>query len=315
MGLVKPRAVRKGDLVGLVSTSSPVSAEQLGRLTDYLDGQGYGVRVADGALDRFGHFAGSAERRAAGVMEMFADPEVSLVLPLNGGFGAGQLVDLLDYQVIRGNPKVFAGFSDPSVLNNSILAAAGLPSVHGVSGIQFFGWADVDEPTETAFWRMVSEPITGREVTGENWRVYRAGNDSVSGPVVAGFWRSLDALAGTRWMPSTAGAILLIEAMSGTPYDDVERFLARLRLTGVFDDIAALVVGSPADWERAGAPDASTDELILRCVQGSFPVIIGVPFGHQQTKLQFPVGCRIEFDLRGSQPVLRYLEDLMAIHH
>jgi muramoyltetrapeptide carboxypeptidase len=313
MELVKPRAVRTGDVVGLVSTSSPVSAEQLDRLTGYLDGRGYRVRAADGVLDRIGHFGGSAERRAAGVMRMFADPEVALVLPVNGGFGAGHLVGLLDYQVIRAHPTVFAGFSDPSVLNNSVLAGAGLPSVHGVSGVQFFAWSDVDEPTEDAFWRMVSGPVTGREVTGDDWRVYRAGKVSVSGPVVAGFWQSLATLVGTRWMPSLAGAILLIEAMAGTTYGAMDRFLTHLGLAGVFDDIAALVIGSPADWERGDAPDISTDDLILRCVKGSFPVITGVPFGHQQTKIQFPVGCRIEFDLRGPRPVLRYLEDLVTI--
>ena len=51
------------------------------------------------------------------------------------------------------SPKLFTGFSDPSVLSGSILASAGLPSVHGISGFQFFGWPTADEPTEAAFWR------------------------------------------------------------------------------------------------------------------------------------------------------------------
>jgi muramoyltetrapeptide carboxypeptidase len=311
----KPRAVRPGDVVGLVSTSSPVPAEQLDRITGYLRARGYAVRVPDGVLDRTGHFGGTAGQRAAGVMRMFADPEVALVMPVTGGFGAVHLVDLLDYQAIRAHPKVFAGFSDSSVLNSSILAAAALPSVHGVCGIHFSGWPDPDEPdepTETAFWRMVSGPVAGWELPGPDWRVYRARTTAVSGPVVAGFWQSFAALAGTRWMPSLAGAILLTEALPGTTYGDVDRFLTHLRLAGAFDDNAALVVGAPADWEPGDSPDTSTDELILRCVNGSFPVITGVPFGHQRTKIQLPVGCRIEFGLGAPQPVLRYLEDLVA---
>jgi muramoyltetrapeptide carboxypeptidase len=311
MGLIKPRALRQGDVVGIVSTSSPVPAEDLERLTAYLGGRGYRVRVADGVLDRAGHLAGSAERRAAGVMRMFADDEVALVMPASGGTGAGHLVDLLDYATISAHPKVFTGFSDPSVLNNSILAWAGLPSVHGVSGFQFFGFGDVDGPTEAAFWRMVSGPIAGWQIPGEGWRVYRADKTVVSGPVVGGSHGALMTLAGTRFMPSTSGAVLLLEAMTAT-FDDMDRFLTHLRLAGVFDDIAALVIGSPADWEREDAPDAGTDELILRCVQGSFPVITGVPFGHQQTKIQFPIGCRVAFDLRGAHPVLAYLEDLVG---
>ena len=312
MGLVKPRALRPGDRIGIVSTSSPVAADELVRLEAYLNDRGYRVRVADGVLDRNGHFAGSPERRAAGVRAMFADPDVSLVLPATGGTGAAHLVDLLDYELIRAHPKLFTAFSDPSVLTNSILAAAGVPSVHGVSGFQFFGWPDVDEPTETAFWRMVSGPIAGLEMTGEEWRVYRADVPTVAGPVVGGNLWALLAVAGTRWMPPTAGAIVLVEDFT-TSFDDVDRRLTHLRLAGVFDDIAALVIGAPADWQAEDAPDASTDDLVLRCVQGRFPVIAGVRFGHQQTKVVFPVGCRVEFDLRNERPMLRYLENLVAM--
>ena len=88
-----------------------------------------------------------------------------------------------------------------------------------------------------------------------------------------------------------------------------------LRLCGVFDDIAALVIGALADWERGDAPDAGTHELVLRCVRGRFPVITGVAFGHQQRKIQFPIGCRVEFDLRSGRPVLRHLEDLVTLDH
>lgn len=308
---LKPRALRPGDLIGIVSTSSPVTADELDRLTAYLGGRGYAVRVADGVLDRTGYLAGPAERRAAGLLRMFGDPEVSMVMPATGGIGASHLVNLLDYELIRAHPKLFTGFSNPSVLNNSILAAAGLASVHGVSGFQFFQ-PDVNVQTETAFWRMVSGPIAGQEVTGEDWRVYRADSAAVSGPVLGGNLWLVSALAGSRWMPSTSDAILLLEDLSAT-FDQVDDVLAQLRLAGVFDDIAALVIGTPADWEAGDAPDASADELVLRCVRGRFPVITGVGFGHQPTKIQFPIGCRVEFDLGGDRPVLRYLEDLVTL--
>ena len=150
MRLVKPRALRPGDCIGIVSTSSPVSAAELDRLTAYLGAPG--LRGPGGRRHaRPERLPRRAARSAGppGCWRMFGDPEVSLVMPVSGGTGAGHLVDLLDYGLIRAHPKLFTAFSDPSVLSNSILAAAGLPSVHGVSGFQFFGWADVDEPTET----------------------------------------------------------------------------------------------------------------------------------------------------------------------
>lgn len=160
MQLRKPRALRPGDGIGIVSTSSPVTPAQLDTLVSYLGGRGYAVKVADGVLDRHGYLGGRAERRAAGVMRMFTDPEVALVMPVSGGNGAGHLVDRLDYGLIRANPKLFTGFSDPSVLNNSLLAGAGLPSVHGVSGFQFFGWARPGCSTTSRRW------CSGRRLTG-----------------------------------------------------------------------------------------------------------------------------------------------------
>jgi len=194
------------------------------------------------------------------MLGMFADRGVSLVMPATGGTGASHLVDLPDYELIRAHPKLFTGFSDPSVLNNSILAAG--PAERLRCGFQFFGWPDVDEPTEPAFWRMVSGQVIGQEVTGADWRVYRAEGSVISGPVVGGSLWAMLALAGTRWMPPTSGAILLLEDFMGT-FDDVDRRLTHLRLAGVFDDIAALVIGAPADWEPEDAPDASADELVL----------------------------------------------------
>jgi muramoyltetrapeptide carboxypeptidase len=311
--LLRPQAVSPGDCIGIVSTSSPVSEAELGRLVSYLKDRGYGVKQADGVLDRGGYLAGSAERRAAGVMSMFADPGVAMVLPANGGAGAEHLVELLDYELIRSQPKIFTGFSNPTVLTNSVLAAAGLATAHGVTGFQFFNPQVHDPSTEAAFWDLVSGPIAGQEVSGDDWRVHRRAGRlaAVSGPVIGGNLYSLRHLIGTRWMPPSAGAILLIEQIHGT-FELVDSQLTHLRLAGVLDGIAALVVGAPADWPREDAPDADVDELILRCVPDGFPVITNVGFGHQPRKIQLPLGCRVEFDFTGERPVLRYVEDFVA---
>ena len=83
------------------------------------------------------------------------------------------------------------------------------------------------------------------------------------------------------------------------------------RGTGVLDDIAALVIAAPADWDRQDAPDRDVDELILRVAGGTFPVITNVPCGHQPRRIPFPVGGRAELGLSGDVPVLRYREDLV----
>jgi muramoyltetrapeptide carboxypeptidase len=312
MELIKPRALRSGDTIGIVSTSSPVSPDELSRLAGYLRGRGYQVKLAAGLTDRLGYFGGTPERRAAGVNAMFADPEVAMVLPATGGTGAHQLIDRLDYELIRAHPKLFAGFSNPSALNNSMLAAAGLATLHGATGFQFFQ-PDVEPGTERAFWAMASGPVAGTEVGGRGWRVYRRGSPggTVSGPVLGGNLGACFPLVGTPWMPSTAGAILVLEARSAS-YEMVDLTLTQLRLAGLLDGIAALVIGAPADWAPEDAPDRDVDELVLRAAGDGFPVVTNVPCGHQPRRIQLPVGCQVALNLDGDVPVLRYEEDLVG---
>jgi muramoyltetrapeptide carboxypeptidase len=226
MAVLRPRAIQPGDMIGIVSASSPVSEDELARLVGYLRGRGYRVKVADGVGERLGYLAGPRERRAAGVMAMFADPEVAMVLPANGGTGAHHLVDRLDYDLIRANPKLFAGFSNPTILNNAILAASGLASLHGVTGFQFF--QDQIEPgTERGFWAMVSGPVAGTEVSGRQWRVHPRGSQaaSVSAPVVGGNLWSCFPLAGTRRIQLPVGCRVEIDFGRSVP---VLRYVADL---------------------------------------------------------------------------------------
>jgi muramoyltetrapeptide carboxypeptidase len=94
-------------------------------------------------------------------------------------------------------------------------------------------------------------------------------------------------------------------------FAEMDNWLTHFRLLGLFDGIAALVIGAPADWEVGPVADRDVDELVLRCVGGDFPVITNVPYGHQDRRIQFPLGCRVELDPRADPPVLRYLEDLV----
>jgi muramoyltetrapeptide carboxypeptidase len=310
--VLKPPALRPGDTIGIVSTSSPVSPDELNRLAGYLRGRGYQVKLAEGLTSRLGHFAGTPERRAAGVMAMFADPAVAMVLPATGGTGAFQLVDQLDYDLIRAHPKLFAGFSDPTILNSAILASAGLATLYGATGFQFFQ-ASIEPGTERGFWTMAAGPVAGTETGGHGWHVHRRGHTggAVSGPVLAGTLWSAFVLAGTGWMPPTAGAVLVLEQRSAS-YELADLALSKLRLAGLLDDIAALVIGAPADWAPEDAPDRDVDELVLRAAGGDFPVVTNVPCGHQPRRIQLPVGCRVALNLDGDVPVLRYEEDLVG---
>jgi muramoyltetrapeptide carboxypeptidase len=308
--LVRPAALRPGDTVAIVSTSSPVGHDELDRLSRYFSERGYRVQIAPGAGAATGYIAGPREQRAADLMAAFADPAVRLIVPATGGKGAAHLLDLLDYEVIRANPKIFTGISDPSIVGNAIYHRARLVTLYGPSGYDFFQ-PEVNADTETAFWQIVSGPVTGHEVKGDDWRVLRGTGREITGHVVGGHLGTIRALVGTSWMPDVRGAVLLLEEVF-VPWVVVDQALTHLRLAGVFDQIAALVVGVPIDCPQDDAPDEDWDQMILRCVGGRCPVITNVELGHTARKIPFAIGGRVTLDLQAATPVLRYLDDLVV---
>ena len=136
--LVRPAAVRPGDTVAIVSTSSPVSHGRTRPAVAPLRRSAATRQGRGRCRGRTGYVAGPREQRAADLMAAFTDPDVRLIVPATGGKGAAHLLELLDFEVIRANPKVFTGISDPSILGNAIYHRAGLVTLHGPSGYDFF---------------------------------------------------------------------------------------------------------------------------------------------------------------------------------
>lgn len=306
--------VGRGDTVAIVATSSAVTPDEVARLTSYFEGRGHSVRVDDGATKATGFVAGNARRRATALTDAFTDPDVRLVVPATGGKGAAHLLDLLDYDVLGQNPTVLTGMSDPSILLNAIHARTGLRTLHGPSGYDFFQ-TPVHPGTEDAFWQIVGGPVTGRSIdapTGPDaWRVIRGTGQQVTGPVLGGHLGTIRALIGTPWMPDLTGAVLLLEE-AFTPWSAIDQGVTHLRLAGVLDDLAALLVGVPIDCDGTGAPDDTWDDIFRRVVPGSFPIVTNVPFGHTADKIPMVVGGRIHLDTAALVTTLRYLDDLVA---
>ena len=118
-------------------------------------------------------------------------------------------------------------------------------------------------------------------------------------------------MVGTSWMPDLRGAIFVVEEVDVT-WAQIDSALTHLRLAGVFDEIAALLVGAPRDCVQGDSPDESWDELILRASGVSCPVVTEAELGHTARKFGLAIGCRVELDLAGAQPLLRYAEDFVS---
>ncbi|MFJ4974001.1 LD-carboxypeptidase [Streptomyces coeruleorubidus] len=293
--LLRPPRLVPGARVAVVAPSGPVPEERLQAGLDVLRGWDLDPVVAPHVLGRhreFDYLAGTDAQRAADLQNAWCDPAVAAVLCARGGYGAQRMADLLDWEVMRAaDPKVFAGFSDITVLHQAFATRLGLATLYGpaAAGVDFIKNARAQEHLRATLF----EPESVRTVTA----VSPGGTALVPGRargVTFGGCLSLlasdlgtpHALAGAR------GGLLLIEDVGESPYR-VDRYLTQLLRTGWLDGVAGIVLGS---WAACGPYEELRAVLADRLGGLGVPVVEEFGFGHCEGALTMPLGLSAELD-------------------
>src|SRR5699024_2341492 len=92
---------------------------------------GFKVKLGKSLYKEYGYLSGRDQIRAEDINEMFKDQGVDCIICLRGGYGTPRILDLIDYQVIRKNPKIFIGYSDITALHVAFNQICGLVTYHG----------------------------------------------------------------------------------------------------------------------------------------------------------------------------------------
>jgi muramoyltetrapeptide carboxypeptidase len=317
-------AVRPGDTIGIVSPSwfgGEPFLPRLRRGIAALEAAGFRVRVADHALNTLGHVSDTPANRVADLHAMFSDPGIRMVLATIGGDHSCHLLPLIDWSLIRANPKVFMGFSDITVLNVAIHRMTGLVTFNGPTLLT--DWAEY--PEMPAFSRnqamaAISRPepmgdlapapwwteefldwTTGEDGTrprhrGDNtgWTWLREGK--ATGPLMGGCLESLQHLRGTPYWPDLTGAILFLETSELRPSpEDVDSLLMDFENMGVLASIAGLVVARPYGYAPEDVPRLWA-VVRERTEAFGFPVLAGTDTGHTTPLQTLPIGVVAELD-------------------
>lgn len=281
-------------MVGLVSPSSPITPdleERLSRGIETLERLGLRVKFGKHARDRYFYSAGTASDRAADFNEMWADPEVAMLLMTLGGPTANHLLDGIDFQSFEHSPKIFAGMSDGTTLLTAIHARAGIVTFHGPDLLFGFGRPMTRRSEEHLRALLMNGEYGPIPCTQTALREGRA-----SGPLVGGHVGILIMTMFAGYAPDLRGAILFLE---GTEQIHIlDRQLTALRLHGVFDRIAGLVIGH---FEGHEPPDVasyrSPADVVLEVTRGyDFPIIEIEELGHNVENVVLPIGVMSTID-------------------
>ena len=287
----KPPALRPGDTVGVVATSSAIEREYLERGVGVLASMGYRVKVSDRALDRAGIFAGSDQTRARELNAFFADPSVKAIFGARGGYGCGRLLPLVDFEAIARAPKIFLGFSDATFLLNALVDRAATVAFHGPMVAM-----DLAHGLTHRSIGHLSRLLAGEtsEFELEAREVIRHGVGE--GELIGGCLSVVVATLATPFAPRFDGRILFLEDTGEKAYR-VDRMLVQLRQAGVFDRVAGVVFGAIRPLEGSAQERARIAEFIAEETAGvSCPVLFGIEAGHGTENLTLPFGVRARLE-------------------
>ena len=307
--LLKPRALRRGDLIGLVAPAGAIwDLERTNRAVRYLEGLGYRVEVGAHAGGQHGAFAGTDDERVGDLNQFLRDPRIRGVFALRGGYGTMRLLEAVDYRAARRDPKVVVGYSDITALQLALYRRIGLVSFSGpLSAVEFA--TGPDPYTEEHFWRLVTScRKPGRLRLPPGGVVISSFGGKAKGPLLGGCLSLVVALLGTRYSPSYRGSILFLEDVHEQLHR-LDRMLIQLRLAGILGAASGILLGQFTDLVAADPvrPHASLASIFESVFAGStIPRVSEFPYGHLPCKATLPIGLPAFMD--ADRGLLRFEE-------
>ncbi|WP_457351036.1 S66 peptidase family protein [Roseateles sp. P5_D6] len=279
--------LRPGACVAVIAPAGPPKPGRLDSVEGWLCERGYQARLLPSCFGPppLDFLAAPDAVRLADVHTAFGDPQFDAVLALRGGSGCIRLMDGIDLGLLAHTRKLLIGYSDLTVLH-ALRSQAGIPSLHASMPASDWGLPGAQADTDALFEGLARGWRVG-DVIGQAPPHALSHGGSARGHLIGGNLAMFCALLGTPYLPDADGALLFIEDISEEPYR-VDRMLSQLRLAGVLDRIAGLVVGS---FSGAESPDAVLADHLpkLRC-----PVLAGWPSGHGQPNRPLPLGVAAE---------------------
>ena len=303
--MIRPRALRRGDLVGVCAPAGAVEPERLARGVAELEALGLRVRVTPGTTGREFFTSGSAAHRRDELQGLFADDEVAAIVYARGGAGAGALLPLLDPALLRSHPKAHVGCSDITFLH-LFLDRLEVGSVHGPMAAGDLADGSYDRGSLRHVLFGEGEPYRAE---AEDLAPLRAGEGE--GVLQGGCLSILASAAGTPWAlhPAREGTLLFVEDVHERPYR-LDRMLRQLRQSGAFASLRGIVFGDMRGCSPKLDEGYSLEAVILDALEGlEVPVALGLSSGHTANPaVSLPLGVRARLSCEESAARFEVLE-------
>lgn len=286
--MIQPPFLSIGDTIGIMAPSSYVEEADIEAGAAVLRKHGFKVFIHPQSAARLHQSAGTHEQKRDALHELVKNPEIKAVVFAGGGNRALHLLEHLDYDLIRTNPKIYMGFSDSTAVINAITARTGLITYHGPVAKRL-----ADNPQLEFNMRLLKGEENVIPLTGAN--VLHKGH--AEGWLIGGNTSLFQYLITSGDMPDATGAILFLEDCY-EEWSRIDRYFCYFKRSGILDKISGLVLGQFTNMLDTGTPFGFTfEDIIAEHTAGlKIPILTNAPFGHGENLYALPIGQKAKLD-------------------
>jgi muramoyltetrapeptide carboxypeptidase len=281
-----PLGLMRGDTIGVLAPASPFNRDKFYKGLSVVKTMGYEIEIPPGLFSSKGYLAGDDNHRAELLNNAFNSTKIKAIICARGGFGSIRILDMIDYDAIVRNPKIFIGFSDISSILTAIYERSGLVTFHGPT---LTSLADADKKTISALSTILT---LEKAVSIYEKNAISIHNGKVKGPVIGGNLTTLCHLVGTPFEPEYSGHILFLEDRGEEPYR-IDRMLTQMKMARCFEGVSGMVFGS---FSECGDMIDVIQVFADNFAGFDFPILAGVKVGHEPINIALPIGLEATLD-------------------
>ncbi len=295
--MIKPKALKLGDTIGIIAPASPTTDERVIKAQERLIQMGFKVKMGKSPYERYGYLSGTDVVRAEDINTMFKDKEVDGIICIRGGYGTPRILQLLDYQAIKDNPKIFVGYSDITALHIAFTQIAGLVTYHGpmVASDMIGDFSDFSK--DNLFRAIMNTEPMGKISNPEGEEITTINGGIAEGTIIGGNLSLIADTIGTPYEIDVKGKILFIEEVGEEPYN-IDRMLNQLRLSGKLQEANGIILGDFNDCESKKHDENLTLEQVIndQIKPIGKPTIYNLQAGHCNPMVTLPLGVKARLD-------------------
>ena len=276
--------------IGIIAPSGGVDENKINNATAFFENKGYKVKLAKNIFDKKRYLAGSDKDKIDELQKFFEDSEIDMIISARGGYGAIRLVNQIDYDLIKNNPKPFIGFSDVTALLLMIYKKTGIITYHGPMACSDFG-DFIPHPNPLLqgegmmfSWNNLIKAINDEKLEFDGNKIYRAGE--ANGIIWGGNLATVVSLCGLDFIPNE-DFIFFAEDLNEPVYKIDKMFQQLFNINQFKNNCKAILLG---DFLNVDNPKWLEEYFYELADNLKIPVVGGFKITHNQEKITIPIG-------------------------